>query len=451
MPYIPHTKKDVSEILSCLNIDNIDALFSEIPENLRISQLNNIPQGLSEMELARLMQERANLNSTNQCFIGAGAYEHYIPAAVWDIVSRGEILTAYTPYQAEASQGTLQIIFEYQTMICNLMQMDVSNASMYDGASALAEAVLMTVRANKKAKSKTILLPHSLHPAYRQAIESITAPFALDFQTIPYDKTTGTIDFSALQQYANTGFISLVIAQPNFFGSLEDVDTLTNWAKEQQAMVIANVNPLAMSLIKAPGSWGENGADVVVGDGQPFGSPLASGGPYFGFMACKQEHIRQIPGRIVGKTTDTEGNIGYVLTMQAREQHIRRAKATSNICSNQALMATASVIYTSLLGFDGLRKVATTSHNNAKILYEKLTAFSQVKTIFQHPFFHEFVIQFNKPVTEILHKLAQHGILGGYDLSKNYPELGNAMLICVTETKSLSDIDNYVKILEQLL
>lgn len=451
MPYIPHTQQDVSEMLSNLNIDNIDALFSEIPQNLRINQLNNIPQGLSEMELARLMQERADNNLKTQCFVGAGAYEHYVPAVVWDIVSRGEILTAYTPYQAEASQGTLQIIFEYQTMICNIMQMDVSNASMYDGASALAEAVLMTVRANKKAKSKTVLLPHNLHPTYRQAIESITAPFNLDFQTIPYKKTTGTIDFDALQKYANTGFVSLVIAQPNFFGTLEDVDTLTNWAQEQQAMVIANVNPLAMNLFKAPGHWGTKGVDVVVGDGQPFGSALASGGPYFGFMACKQEHIRQMPGRIVGQTTDNEGKIGYVLTMQAREQHIRRAKATSNICSNQALMATASVIYTSLLGYDGLRKVATTSHNNAKTLYAKLVNLPQIKQVFQHPFFHEVVISIDKPVAEILEKLAQHGILGGYDLSKNYPELGNAMLICVTETKSLHDIDNYVKVLEQLL
>jgi len=451
MPYIPHTEQDIQQMLAHLGIDSVDALFSEIPENLRIQNLTGIPEALSEMDVAKLMRERAHSNKHGLCFIGAGAYEHYIPAVVWDIVSRGEILTAYTPYQAEASQGTLQIIYEYQSMICHLMKMDVANASMYDGASALAEAVLMAARANKNATSKTILLPKALHPAYRQAIKSITAPYHLELVEIPFHNQKGDLNVDALQKYAGKGIAAMVIAQPNFFGALEDADALTNWAHQQGAIVIACVNPLAMALLKAPGTWGDKGADVVVGDGQPLGAPLASGGPYFGFMSCKQEYIRQMPGRIVGRTVDVDGKAGFVLTMQAREQHIRRAKATSNICSNQALMATAATIYMSLLGAEGLKRVATTSHVNAKNLREKLIAIKGVKSVFNHPFFHEFVVCFDKPVAPILEKLAKRGIQGGYDLSADYPELGNALLVCATETKSEADLQTYIQTLEKVL
>lgn len=451
MSYIPHTEQDTKDMLAHLGIDSIDALFSEIPENLRIKNLTGIPEALSEMDTAKLLKERAHSNKHGLCFIGAGAYEHYIPAVIWDIVSRGEILTAYTPYQAEASQGTLQIIYEYQSMICHLMKMDVSNASMYDGASALAEAVLMAARANKNATSKIILLPKALHPAYRQAIKTITAPYHLELVEIPFNNQKGNLNHDALKEYSDKGVAAMVIAQPNFFGTIEDADELTNWAHQQGAIVIGCVNPMAMALLKAPGTWGNKGADVVVGDGQPLGAPLSGGGPYFGFMCCKQEYIRQMPGRIVGRTTDVDGKDGFVLTMQAREQHIRRAKATSNICSNQALMATAATIYTSLLGAEGLKRVATASHINAKNLREKLLTLKGVANVFNHPFFHEFVIRFDKPVAPILEKLAKHGIQGGYDLSSAYPELDNSLLVCVTETKSEADLQTYVQTLEKAL
>lgn len=452
MPYVPHTEQDIQEMLAKLGIDSIDALFSEIPKDIRISGLKNLPTGMNEMEVSRLMHERAAKDKAGLCFIGAGAYEHHIPSVVWDIASRGEFLTAYTPYQAEASQGTLQVIYEYQSEICHLLDMDVSNASMYDGASSLAEAILMAVRANKHAKSKTVLVPKALHPTYRKAIHTLTHAHEIEVIEVAYDMKTGTITLDALKQAANGKTIAaLVISQPNFFGSLEDVDELTNWAHTQNILVIANVNPIAMALLKAPGSWGEKGADIAAGEGQPLGAPLSSGGPYFGYMCCKEEYVRQMPGRIVGRTTDVDGKQGFVLTLQAREQHIRRAKATSNICSNQALLATAATIYMSLLGATGMKQVAAVSHASATALRDQLLKLKGVEAVFEHPFFHEFVIRLNQPVANILEKLGDAGILGGYDLSVEYPELGNALLVCVTETKTPEDIQSYVQKLEKVL
>lgn len=397
------------------------------------------------------LKERAAKDQAGQCFIGAGAYEHYVPAVVTDLISRGEFLTAYTPYQAEASQGTLQVIYEYQSMMCHLLQMEVSNASMYDGASALAEAILMAVRLHKNEKARTILLPQTLHPAYRQVIKTIAKPHHLDLVTIPYAAKTGAIDFDSLKTYAGKNVAALVIAEPNFFGTLEDVDALTNWAHQNSILVIGNVNPMAIALLKAPGAWGEKGADIVAGDGQPLGVPLACGGPYFGYLGTKKANVRQLPGRIVGRTVDQEGRTGFVLTLQAREQHIRRAKATSNICSNQALLATGATIYMSLLGAEGLRRVAIASHNNASALRTQLLKLDGVNPGFNGPFFHEFVITLQKLVAEILSKLAASGIQGGFDLSKDYPELGNSLLICTTETKSVVDLKFYAEQLEKIL
>lgn len=450
MPFIPHTEQNVKEMLQKIGIKNIDELFSEIPQDLKIKELNNIPEGMSEMEITRLMEKRAEI-SKSLCFIGAGAYEHYIPAVIWDLASRGEFLTAYTPYQAEASQGTLQVIYEYQTMMCNLMSLDASNASMYDGASALAEAVLMALRLTKKPDAKLILIPKALNPAYLATLRTITKPHHIEFAELPFDTQTGQIDVTALKQYENKNVVALVIAQPNFFGTIEDVDTLTNWAHQENALVIAQVNPLAMALLKAPGKWGETGADIATGEGQPLGSPLSSGGPYFGFMCCKKEHIRQLPGRIVGRTIDTEGKQGFVLTLQAREQHIRRAKATSNICSNEALMATAATIYMSLLGERGLKQIATACHNNAITLRQKLIAIKGVKAVFTGPTFHEFVLQLNRPVAVILEKLAELGIQGGFNLTADWKELGECLLVCVTETKNPQDLQDYAAKLEKVL
>jgi glycine dehydrogenase subunit 1 len=454
MPYIPHTKQDIDAMLATIGITSVDELFSEIPKNLRINGLSGLPEPMNEMEISRLMRERFSKDRIKQCYIGAGAYEHYIPAVVWDIVTRSEMLTAYTPYQAEGSQGTLQFIYEYQSMMCQLCKMDVSNASMYDGASALAEAVLMAMRLRKDKASNKVLVPHTLHPRYLKTVQTITKPHAIEIITVPFQRDTGTLTIANLTQLMteHNGVDAIVINQPNFFGVLEDVDTITDWAHKQDLLVIAVVNPLSLAMLKPPGAWGTQGADIVVGDGQPLGAPLSSGGPYFGFMCCKKEHIRQIPGRIVGKTTDTNGKMGFVLTMQAREQHIRRAKATSNICSNQALMASAATVFLSLLGDEGLRRVAATCHKNAELLRKQLVALPHVTAAFSNsPFFHEFVVQFDKPVTNILAALEDVGILGGHDLIDAYPELGNALLVCATETKTTADMEMYIKKLAEVL
>lgn len=450
MPFIPHNETDIKEMLAKIGAKSIDELFSEIPANLRIKSLSGIPEGLTEMEIARVMQERATKDQAGLCFIGAGAYEHHIPAAVWDIVSRGEFYTAYTPYQAEASQGTLQLLYEFQTMIANLMAMDVANSSLYEGASALAEAVLMAVRAHK-GKAKKILMPRTVHPHYRKTVQAIVAAQGIILEEIPYDNKTGNINLHALEKYQDQEITALVIPQPNFFGVLENVDELTNWTHKKNALVVGLVNPTAMALLKPPGQWGEKGADIACGEGQPLGVPLSSGGPYLGLIACKQELVRQMPGRIVGRTVDLEGKEAFALTLQAREQHIRRSKATSNICTSQSLLAIAATIYMSLLGAEGLQRVAAASHHNAVQLKQKLIEISGVAEIFHGPIFHEFVIRLTHSATQVLNQLAQHGIQGGFDLTYDYPELNNCLLICATETKNETDLNSYFKQLKNCL
>lgn len=451
MPFIPHTEDDIKTMLTSIGANTIEDLFVEIPAELKLKTPLKIPSGLTEMEATRLLKQRAQQNNNGLNFIGAGAYEHHIPAAVWDIVSRGEFMTAYTPYQAEASQGTLQLIYEYQTMIANLTGMNVSNASLYDGASALAEAILMAVRVKKSKTSPRILMPLTVHPAYREVVKTILSTQQIEIIDLPYDQKTGHVSVDSLQVYNQQDITALVIPQPNFFGVLEDVDKLTNWAKQNNILVIAVVNPTAMALLKEPGKWGEQGADMVCGEGQPLGVPLASGGPYFGFLACKQEYARQMPGRIVGRTLDTEGKEGFVLTLQAREQHIRRAKATSNICTNQGLLVTAGTIYMSLLGPQGLKNVALSCHQNTKQLVEKLTAIPGVELVFNRPFFHEAVLRVPKAAKKVVKDLAQQGIQAGYYLGDDYPELDNCILVCVTETKNSDDLDLYKQQLQTQL
>ncbi|MGQ0530018.1 MAG: aminomethyl-transferring glycine dehydrogenase subunit GcvPA, partial [Panacagrimonas sp.] len=369
MPFIPHTETDVSQMLSAIGAPSIEALFDEIPADLRCGKLKGVPEGLSEMEVARLMSERAAQDGRLINFCGAGAYEHHIPAAVWEITTRGEFYSAYTPYQAEASQGTLQLLYEFQTMMSELTGMEVSNASMYDGATALAEAILMAARANDANTSPNILLPRALHPFYAEVVTSCTAAQGLVTHTLPYDPSSGRAQAQRGDGPAPT---AVVIAQPNFFGVLEDVDALTDWAHAQGALVIAVVNPTSLALLKPPGQWGAKGADIVCGEGQPLGAPLSSGGPYFGFLTARKSLARQMPGRIVGRTIDLDGKQGFALTLQAREQHIRRAKATSNICTNQGLLVTAATIYMSLVGPQGLAKVASASMANTRVLVDAL-------------------------------------------------------------------------------
>jgi len=448
MPFIPHTQDDIDKMLQTLNVKSIDDLFDEIPKNLLIDKLDNIKEGETELEVTLLMEERALQNTNKGCFLGAGAYQHHIPAAVWQLAQRGEFMTAYTPYQAEASQGTLQTIYEYQSMMAYLMQLDISNASMYDGASCLAEATLMAVRL-KHSKKTQILVPENLNPRYQKVLKTITQFHGLQLTDIPFKN--GVIDFDTLQKLDTSNLAGLIISQPNFFGHLEEVDALTNWAHEKEAYVIGVVNPIAMSILKPPGKWGEKGADIACGEAQPLGIPLAAGGPYVGFMCCKEACVRQMPGRIVGKSTDEKGQVGYTLTLQAREQHIRRGKATSNICTNQGLMMTAATIYLSLLGSTGLQQIARACHCKAKYLKEQLEKVDGVEIVFHQPIFHEFVIRFKKSVKDILAKLLEHDIQGGYDLSEDYPDLGNALLVCVTETKSDKDLQNYESALKAAL
>jgi glycine dehydrogenase subunit 1 len=449
MPFIPHSEQDIQSMLASIGAASIDALFDEIPPALRSGKLTRVPAGMNEMQVTRLMSERAAQDTPLLNFIGAGAYEHHIPAAVWQIVTRGEFYTAYTPYQAEASQGTLQVLYEYQTMMASLTGMDVSNASLYDGASGLAEAILMAVRAHKT--SRRVLLPATVSPIYRSVVHSIVKLQDIELIEVPFDAASGTIDMQALQQYAGSDLAALVIPQPNFFGALEDVDALTDWAHAQNALAIGLVNPLTLALLKAPGHWGGKGADISVGDGQPLGAPLSSGGPYFGFMCCKQALVRQMPGRIIGRTVDLEGKPGYTLTLQAREQHIRRAKATSNICSNQGLMVTAATIHMALLGVDGLRRVAAASHANTAALAVQAGGVHGVKRLFSAPHFHEVVLHLPKSSAAVLARMAEQGVLGGYDLQPHYPHLGNAILLCATETKTADDLQQYVAALRHAL
>jgi len=451
MPFIPHTAADVRAMLEAIGAADTEALFEEIPPELRCGGLPGIPPALSEMEVGRLMADFAARDGRPLNFIGAGAYEHHIPSAVWAIVSRGEFYSAYTPYQAEASQGTLQLLYEYQTMMASLTALDISNASLYDGASGLAEACLMAVRANRKSKSQRILLPVALNPTYRDVVQVVAGNQNIAFELLPYDQKGGQTLVAALEQYSGQDITAVVLQQPNFFGTLEDVDAATDWAHANNALMIGVVNPTALAVLKPPGQWGAKGADIACGDGQPLGVPLASGGPYFGFMATRTEHVRQMPGRIIGRTVDMDGRQGFALTLQAREQHIRRAKATSNICTNQGLLVTAATIYMSLLGPKGLAQVAATSMQRTQQLVDALTRVPGVRLAFDRPRFHEAVLLLGRPVKPVLEALARRGIIGGVDISARYPSLGNALLVCATETRTLADIEAYAQALAEAM
>jgi len=450
MPFIPHTDAEIAAMLETIGVASVDDLFDEIPAGLRVDELEAIPPALNEQGIGRLMLERAEQDGRPLSFIGAGAYEHHIPAAVWELATRGEFYSAYTPYQAEASQGTLQVIYEYQTMMARLMAMEVSNASLYDGASGLAEAVLMAVRANRKSKSKKILMPRAVHPDYRRTTHSIVHNQGIELLEVPFDLEGGHTPIEALQEYAGEDIAAVVIAQPNFFGILEDVDALTDWAHANNALAIAVVNPLLMSVLKPPGHWGAKGVDIACGEGQPLGVPLSSGGPYYGFMCARMAHVRQMPGRIVGRTVDRDGRPGFTLTLQAREQHIRRTKATSNICTNQGLAVTASTIFMAIVGDEGLRRMATQSHANTRRLVDKLVG-NHVRPRFQRPGFHECALTVDLPLERVLRPLAAHNLLPGYSLKNDYPELQNALLVCATETKTEQDLDVYADHLGRII
>jgi glycine dehydrogenase subunit 1 len=449
MPFVPHTPADVESMLASIGAPSLDALFDEIPASLQPPALDGVPPPLAEWEITRLMQARADADGRYLNFIGAGAYEHHVPAAVWQVVTRGEFYSAYTPYQAEASQGTLQLLYEYQSMMAALTGLEVSNASLYDGASALAEAVLMAVRCHKG--GRRVLLPRALNPAYRAVAATLACPQGVEFAELPYDPATGATPAEAIDALAGDGLAAVVVAQPNFFGVLEDVDALTQAARRHGALVVAVVNPTALALLKPPGEWGEGGADIAVGDGQPLGLPLAGGGPSLGFMACRKSHVRQMPGRLVGATQDREGGRGYVLTLQAREQHIRRSKATSNICTNQGLAAAAATVYLALVGGDGLRRIAARCHTNVTTLAQRLATVPGMERMFSGPVFHEVAFRLSVPVADVLRSLEAQSILGGAPLAADYPELDGGLLVCATETKTDDDLEHFARHLERIL
>jgi glycine dehydrogenase subunit 1 len=447
MPFIAHTEKDLADMLETIGVSQLEDLFDEVPTGLQIDGLN-LPNGLHEQSVSREAKKRAAADGEPLSFIGAGAYAHHIPALVWELTTRGEFYTAYTPYQAEASQGTLQLLYEYQSMMTALVKLPVSNASLYDGASALAEAALMAVRSKRV---RRILVPSTVHPNYRKVLVSLVQNQGIQVVTLPYAETEGRLLPETLTSYAEDKAAALVIPQPNFFGTLEAVDALTDWAHEQGMLVIAQVNPLAMSLLKPPGEWGNKGADIACGEGQPLGIPLSSGGPYYGFLCCTKALMRQLPGRIVGRTLDIDGKPGFTLTLQAREQHIRRARATSNICTNQGLMVTASTLHMATMGADGLYWAASQSHAKSRVLCDKLTALDGVEKVFDGAFFHEVVVRFPVPIDDLMRSMHADNILPGFVLHHDYPELENALLVCATECTEEEDIDHFVEHLSRVL
>ena len=434
-------------MLQRLGAGAIDDLFDEIPASLQRATPPEIPEGLGEAGTGRIAKARAGRNHPLLCFAGGGAYEHHIPAAVWDIASRGEFYSNYTPYQAEAAQGSLQLTYEYQTMIAGLTGMDVANASLYDGATAFAEACLMAVRCNRQSRSRRIAVARSLHPAWRAVARTLLHGQGIELVEVPLD-ASGRADFGPLDRDAGGGFAAFAVAAPDYLGGLPDMEAWRARAEKERALLVVGVNPVALGMLRPPGEWG---ADIVCGEGQPLGIPLAGGGPYLGLLACKARYLRQMPGRLAGRTVDSAGNPAYVLTLQAREQHIRRSRATSNICTNQGLMVTAATLYMALLGGAGLRRVAEACHARTVELVAALAAIDGVQRAFDAPFFHEAALRLDRPVAPVLAALANKGILGGIDISAHYPELGNALLVCATEMRTAEDIRAYASALAGIM
>lgn len=439
MNYTPHTDQDIRTMLDTIGIDSTDALFDPVPESLRLGSLD-LPAGISEMEAVRLIEElgrSARAQAPALSFVGCGAYEHFTPSVVDAMISRSEFYTAYTPYQPEVSQGTLRAIFEFQTMVCELTGMEVANASMYDGASALAEAVMMAVRINDGTR---VLLPRSLHPFYRRVVETYVHGIGLELVEIPWT-VAGTIDMERVEAELNDHTAAVVVQNPNFLGVLEPLDALGSLLQNHRSAFVASVNPISLGVIRPPGDFG---ADIVVGDGQPMGLPLSYGGPYVGMFATREQHVRRMPGRVVGQTTDVDGKRGFVMTLQTREQHIRRERATSNICTNQTLCATAATVYLASLGPNGLREVGMLNWNRSHEAASALCGIDGLSLKFSGASFNEFVVETPRPAREALEALRKEGIAGGIDLGRFYPELDRCVLTCVTETKTVADVARLV-------
>jgi glycine dehydrogenase subunit 1 len=443
MAYIPHTGDERREMLAAIGVKTVEELYACVPEHLRFPDLD-LPDPISEMEAVQEMQELAEANLETRhfaCFLGAGAYNHFVPSAVDHVIRRSEFYTAYTPYQPEISQGTLQAIFEYQSLVSNLTGMDVSNASHYDGATALAEAVIMALAHHRQKRSK-IILSAAIHPQYRQVVRT----YMQGMGTVIVgddDLEAGPKELAAM---IDDDTLLVAVQYPDFLGRIEDLSAVGKAAEAAGALFCVVVNPLALGMLKPPSDFG---ADVVVGEGQPLGIPLSFGGPYLGIFTTRDKYVRKMAGRLSGETTDTRGQRGYVLTLTPREQHIRRARATSNICTNQGLMALAAAVYLSLMGKEGLRRVAELCYHKAHYAAEKIDALDGYELWNKGAFFHEFAVECPKPVSEINNRLLDAGILGGYDLGSDYSDLKDHMLIAVTETNSKHEIDDLVAMLEE--
>lgn len=433
MKYTPNSSVVVNEMLASIGLKDINDLFADIPADILLKDDLQLGEGLSEMELKRKLKKLADKNISVEdfpCFLGAGVYDHFIPAALEQLLLRSEFYTAYTPYQAEISQGILQAIFEYQTMICNLTGMEVSNASLYDGGSALAEACLLACESSGK---KRILLADNLHPEYIQIVKTYALSGRMEVVIVP--EKDGIIDREVLNAMLTEDLAALVMQQPNFYGILEDLSGIATAVHQRKGLFIMAVDPISLAILKSPAEYG---ADVVVGEGQALGNPLSFGGPYLGFIAASSKYMRKIPGRIVGQTIDKDGERAFVLTLQAREQHIRREKSSSNICSNHALNALAATIFLSLIGPQGLRDIAVRCSQTAIYAKDKL-AEKGISLRYNQPFFREFAVKIENPL-EANYRLLEHGIIGGY-------ELPDSMLLAFTEKRTKQEIDKLADIL----
>lgn len=440
--YIPNSEKDREDMLKAIGKEKIDELFTDIPEKFRLGRDLNLEPTKTELELDRLMKSLASKNKNLDeltCFMGAGAYDHFIPTVVNHLAGRSEFFTAYTPYQPEISQGTLQNIFEYQSLICELTGMDVSNASVYDGAHAAAEAAVMTCAAKKRDR---LLVSSTVHPETRQVLKTYFKFRGIELVEVPMKD--GETDYEALTQMTDKSVAGVLIQSPNFFGVIENIEKVSETIKTVKGLTIVSVDPISLSVLEPPGKLG---ADIVIGEGQALGNDIALGGPYFGFMAVTDKLVRKVPGRICGQSLDEDGKRAFVLTLQAREQHIRRFKATSNICTNQGLMILKAAIYMNTVGKEGLKDVAIQSMQKARYLRNLLIEKGLAEPVFDKPYFKEFAMKFNKPVAEINEVLLEAGFLGGFDLDSKYP-MPNTMLIAVTEKRTKAEMDAFVKALE---
>ncbi len=445
MNFIPNSNEQSQAMLERIGVNSIEELFSDIPENVRLDRPLAIPPALAEQQLVRHVKALADKNAHLDeylSFLGAGAYDHYVPGFVNHLLLRSEFYTAYTPYQPEISQGTLTVIYEFQTMVCELTGMDMANASMYDGASAMAEAGLMACDSTRR---KQIIISRTVDPEYREVIRTYLKGRDLELLEIAY--TDGLTDLTLLEKMISSKTAAVLVQNPNFFGSIEEGTRQAEIAHAAGALSVVSVNPVSLGLLKAPGDYG---ADIVVGEGQSFGNAVSYGGPFLGFMACKEKFVRRMPGRIVGATVDREGRRTFVLTLQAREQHIRREKATSNICSNEALCALTFTIHLSALGKQGIGKLAGLNIQKAHYAAERVASLEGFELAFVAPYFNEFVVKTTLNPARINAELLKDKILGGLDLGSKYPELKNHLLFCVTETKTREDIDRLVAKLEEI-